>query len=121
MAGEHEDLQENRNVTTGYRFVVAWAVCLLLLYVVGAFAGTARLRGYAAESARIRQARLASPTLNLNAKAPEPILPFSAGQVDVLVGGSINRIGEIALRESTMTVDLNLWFRWHSEAVEIRS
>jgi hypothetical protein len=38
--------------------------------------------------------------------------------VDVLVGGSINRIGEFVLREATMTADFNLWFRWNSDAVK---
>lgn len=120
MGEEREDLTGGRNAITpgGHRFVMIWAVCLLLLYVAGAFFGAAKLRGYSAESAKIREARMKSLTLELNAKAP--VLPFPSGarQVDVLVGGSINRIGEFALRESAMTADFNLWFRWNSDAVK---
>ncbi len=119
MDEERTDLTESQNTVTpgGQRFVVIWAVCLLLMYVVGASFGVAKLRGYAAESAKTREARIASPTMELNAKAPDLKFPSSARQVDVLVGGSINRIGEFSLRESAMTADFNLWFSWNSDAV----
>jgi len=119
MDEERTDLTESRNTITpgGQRFVVIWAICLLLLYVVGLSFGAAKLRGYAAESAKIREARIASLTMEQNAKAPDLKFPSSAKSVDVLVGGSINRIGEFSLRESAMTADFNLWFRWNSDAV----
>jgi hypothetical protein len=119
MDEKQTDLRENRLEITsgGHSFVVIWAVCLLILYVAGAFLGAVKLRGYAAESEKSRQVRIASPTMDLNAKAPNLTLPSKAKSVDVLVGGSINRIGEFVLREATMTADFNLWFRWNSDAV----
>ena len=47
---ERSDLTESRKEITseGYRFVMIWAACLLILYAVGATFGVARLRGYAA-------------------------------------------------------------------------
>jgi len=119
MDEERTDLTERRNTITpgGYQFIIIWAICLLILYVVGASFGVAKLRGYAAESAKTREARIASPTMDLKAKAPDLKFPSGAKSIDVLVGGSINRIGEFAMKESAMTADFNLWFRWNSDAV----
>ena len=119
MDEERTDFTERRNTFTpgGQRFVVIWAVCLLFLYVVGLSFGVTKLRGYAAEPAKIREARIASPTMELNARAPDLKFSSSAKSVDVLVGGNINRIGEFSLKESAMTADFNLWFRWNSDAV----
>lgn len=120
MEEKREDLTDIGNIVTpgGKRFVMIWAVCLLFLYVAGIFVWSAKLRGYAAESEENRRARIASLTMELSAKAPDLVLPSRARQVDVLVGGSINRIGEISLRESSMTADFNLWFRWNSDTVK---
>jgi hypothetical protein len=50
MDEKQTDLRENRLEITsgGHSFVVIWAVCLLILYVAGAFLGAVKLRGYAA-------------------------------------------------------------------------
>lgn len=90
MDEERTDLTKSQNTITpgGQRFVVIWAICLLLLYVVGASFGVAKLRGYAAESARTREARIASPTMELNAKAPDLKSQSGAKSVDVLVGAA---------------------------------
>jgi len=50
MEEERSDLTESRKEITpgGQRFVVIWAVCLLMLYVLGATLGAANLHGYAA-------------------------------------------------------------------------
>ena len=119
MDDERENLTVTRNVITsgGYRFVIIWAVCLLLFYVAGACLGVTKLRGYAEESEKIRQARIASPTIEKNVKAADLALPPRAEPVDVMVGGRINRVGEFSLRESAWTADFNLWFSWEGEAV----
>ncbi len=120
MEEKREVLTDIRNTVTpeDKRFVMIWAVCLLLLYLAGAVVGAAKLRSYAAESVKIRQTRIESPTIELGAGAPDLTVPSRARQVEVLVGGSINSIGEFALRESAMTADFNLWFRWNSDAVK---
>ena len=56
--------------------------------------------------------------MELNSKAPDLKFPSGAKPVDVLVGGSINRIRDFALKESACTADFNLWFRWNSDAVK---
>jgi hypothetical protein len=119
MAEEKENMTESRNVITpgGYRFVIVWAVCLLLLYAAWACLGGAKLRGYAAESDKTRQARIASPTVEKNVKAADLALPPEAEPVNVMVGGRINRVGEFSLRESIWTADFNLWFSWNSDKV----
>jgi hypothetical protein len=84
---------------------------------MGACFGVAKLRGYAAESEKTRQSRIAYLTLERNAKAPDLTFLSGAKREDVLVGGSINRVGEFSLKESAWTADFNLWFRWNSDAV----
>lgn len=119
MEEERADLTESRNAITpgGYRFVMIWAACLLLLYALDASFGVVKLRGYAAETEKTRQARIASPTIELNVKKPDLKIPSRAKPVDVLVGGSINRIGDFALKEAAWTADFTLWFTWSSDKV----
>jgi hypothetical protein len=112
-------MNEDKTMITssGYRFVMIWAICLLILYVVGASFGVARLRGYAAEAVKIREARIKSPTVDLNAKASDLKLPSNAKTVDVLAGGGISRIGEFALKDFSWTATFNLWFQWKGDQV----
>ncbi len=119
MEEERADLTESRNAITpgGYRFVIIWAACLLLLYALDASFGVVKLRGYAAETEKTRKARIASPTIELNVEKPDLKIPSRAKPVDVLVGGSINRIGDFALKEAAWTADFTLWFTWSSDKV----
>jgi len=101
-----------------YRFVILWAVGLLLLYAVGGYFGAGLLREYAAETARTRQALIASATTEPNRREPTSQLPVGAKPVAVTAGGRINDIGEFSLRESGWTADFNLWFNWSGDAVK---
>jgi hypothetical protein len=120
MEEEQSTLTENRNMITpgGYRFVIIWAVCLLVLYAVVSSLGVTLLSRYAREASNIREARIKSPTMQLKAPAPDQQIRSGARPVEVLAGGSINRIGEFALKESAWTADFNLWFKWNGDAVK---
>ncbi len=119
LAEEQPVQSEPQNEITpgGYRFVVVWAAGLLLLYALGGYFGVRVLRGYAAETARIRQSTIERLTADDNAPAPGASLPSGAKPVDVQVSLSMNRIGEFALKESTWTADFNLSFRWTGDAI----
>ena len=55
----------------GNSFVALWAAGILLLYAVGGYFGVRQLLGYKAETEKIRQARIESPTTDLGARAPD--------------------------------------------------
>lgn len=120
MGEERADQTENRDVITagGYRFVMIWAVCLLLLYAAGASFGAAKLRSYAAEAAKTRQTRIATRYIDMTVEKPDLQIPSGAKPVDVLVGGYINRIGEFVMKEAAWTADFTLWFTWNSDAMD---
>lgn len=119
MEGERADLAGSPDEITpgGYRFIMVWAACLLLLYAMDAFSGVAKLRSYAAEAEKTRHARIASPTTRLNEHVPDITVPSKVKPVDVLIGGSINRIGEFALKDAGWTAEFALWFTWSSDAI----
>ena len=101
-----------------YRFVIYWAAGLLFLYAIGGYFGASLLRGYAAETAKTRQAWIESSTSERNMQPPDPRGPSAAKPVDGLVSMSMNRIGEFALKESAWTADFDLAFRWTGDTVD---
>jgi len=116
-----EDLSQSdlKNTVTrvGYLFMVLWASGILLLYAVGGYFGVRQLLGYKAETEKIRQARIESPTTDFSARAPDIRTAPGIKPVDVQVGMSLNRISEIALKEAGWTADFHIWFRWTGKAV----
>jgi hypothetical protein len=100
-----------------YRFVIAWAAGLLLLYAAGILAGTGLLGQYKNETENLRQLRLESSTLEMNAPVPVPDVSKQGKPVDLLVGISVRRVGDFALRESAWTSDFNIWFRGPMSAI----
>jgi hypothetical protein len=108
------DFKQDLLTRRDYRFVLVWIAGLLLLYAAGVLAGTGLLCRYKAETENIRQLRLTSPTIELNAPVPGS---KQGKPVDVLVGISVRRVGDFALRESAWTSDFNIWFRWPKDAV----
>lgn len=99
----------------GKRFLRLWAAGVLLLYLVGGYLGVRTLRGYAAEDRRIQQARLESVTSGPKVLLPSP--PPGERPVDVAAGVYLNRISELAIKESAWTADFNLWFRWSGDTL----
>jgi hypothetical protein len=105
------------NITPGgYRFVMIWAAGLLFLYGLGGYFGAALLRGYVAESVRVREARMALLSTELNAQSSAQT-PAGTSPVDVQVGLIMNHVGEFAMREAAWTADFNLFFRWTGDGV----
>ncbi len=51
-----------------YAFLIAWVVCLVFLYAAGGFFAAELLKHYAAESARMRQSKIESPSVDSNAE-----------------------------------------------------
>jgi hypothetical protein len=119
MEEERPALKERKNEITpgGYRFVVFWAAGLLFLYALGGFFGAKRLRSYAAETARIRQAKIESLITDTSAPLPGAGISSAASPVKVHVGLNMNRIAEFALKQSYWTADFILSFRWTGDAV----
>lgn len=119
MDEDRQAVTERRNTITpaGYRFVMVWAACLLLLYVLGAYFGAKHLRRYAAETERVRQTRVESLIADSSVPSRDTRVPLGAKPVNVLVGAKLNHIGEFALKESAWTVDFDLWFEWKGGAV----
>ncbi|HEX2531157.1 MAG TPA: hypothetical protein VHK70_06755 [Burkholderiaceae bacterium] len=99
------------------RFVAIWAVLVLLLYVVGAFAGIRILDRYKSETVQLRQSWIASPTGERNASTPGRDVPTADQAMDVTVGVAVRRIGPFALRESSWASDFNIWFRWSGDTL----
>jgi len=109
--------RQNEISPRGYRFVIFWAAGLLLLYALGGYFGASLLRGYAAETARVRQANIEALTADTNSRAPGAGIPSGAKPVDVQVRLSMNRIGEFAMKESAWSGDFTLSFRWTGDSV----
>jgi hypothetical protein len=97
------------------------AGALLLLYALGAYLGARLLRRYAAETAGIRQARIVSVTADRTSPPPVAAPSPSSGDVrkpvDVTVALEVNRIGSVALKDSSWTADFDISFRWRGDAV----
>jgi hypothetical protein len=96
----------------GYRFVVIWAVGILLLYLIGACLGVLRLWTYKAETMKMRQAWLEGAAKEPGSPIPEINARTAGGPVKVLVGIYVNRIGEFAMKEAGWTAEFDIWFRW---------
>ena len=120
MRGERGDPAENPDaITPGeYTFLIVWVACLVFLYVAGGFFAVEMLRHYATESARSRQAKIESPSVDLNAEGADLRVPSGMKPVDVLVGGSVNRVGDFDLKQAGWTVDFDLWFTWHGDEID---
>lgn len=88
--------------------IVGAAAAVLLLYVLSATFGARLLRRYAAETERIRDGRIAAAT--------KPV-PSDSPAVAVQVAINLNRIGALALKDSTWTADFDLSFRWKGDTV----
>ena len=122
--GAVEDLsvRDEQGALRRHRLVIVCAAGgVLLLYALAAYFGARLLRRYAAETARVRQARIVSlptdPTSHPPAAAPTPSSGAASTPVDVKVALNVNRIGLVALRDSSWTVDFNISFRWKGDAV----
>jgi len=106
--------------TGGYRFVVLWAVGILLVYAVAMFIGVGTLDGYRTDTENYRQAWIAGPTTEPG--APAPVIEVKSGEkpVKVLVGVSVHHIDELlgGIKESTWNADFDVWFRWTGEGME---
>lgn len=121
--GAAEDLSARHEPTADrrHRFAIVCAAgAVLLLYAVGGYFGARLLRGYAADTARMRQAMISSLTSAQKARphAAAPSPDAGARPVDVQVALTVNRIGAVAFKESTWTADFNVSFRWRGDAVE---
>ena len=99
-------MTEDTITKKSYRLVILWAVVLALLYAVVAYLGTQHLRGYQAQTAQVRKTWLETTT------AKDGTGPLGNITNAVRVGIYVNRIGDIALRESSWTADFDLWFHW---------
>ena len=102
----------------GYRFVILWAVGILLLYGVGGYLSVRTLQGYKAETEKFRQAWIESKTTDVDAQAPDIRIPPGAKPIEVVVGIYINRIGEFSIKEGSWTADFDIWFRWTGDGVK---
>jgi hypothetical protein len=102
----------------GYRFVILWAVGILLLYAVGGYLGVRTLQGYKADTEKFRQAWIESKTTEVDAQAPDVRIRPGAKPVEVLVGIYINRIGEFSIREGNWAADFDIWFRWTGDGIK---
>ena len=98
-----------------YLFVVVWAVCGLLIYGIGGYLGATFLRADAKEDARIRQSWIESWLADRGGLQPSDSIPSQTTPVDVEIGLSLDRVEEIALRESAWTADFILSLRWTGE------
>ncbi len=101
--------------------IVCAAAGVLLLYALGAYHGARLLRGYAAETARTLQDRIVSlttdPTTHPPTAAPPPRSGPAANTVDVKVALTVTRIGSVALKDSSLTAEFDISFRWRGDAV----
>lgn len=117
-AQENPTVNHDEIPNGGKRLITLWAVCLLGVYLTVAFIGSTMLRGYGKESVNIRKARIASPTMETNAKAVRVQQTVGKKPTDVLVGGTFKRVGDFSLKESAWAADFNLWFRWDGDGVK---
>ena len=69
-----------------YRLVVLWAAGILLLYAIGGYMGIRQLQYYKAETEKLRQATIGSPSMEQGIPLPKPSLPAGSKPVDVNVG-----------------------------------
>jgi hypothetical protein len=118
MGDNQAILRKGKDTITpgGYRFVMLWAASLLFLYALGVYFGTGLLRGYAAETVKLRETRMALLFTEQNAPASART-PSGTSPVDVQMGLIMNHVGEFSMREAAWTADFNLFFRWTGDGV----
>lgn len=115
--GANDAGRENSPTARNIRFVAAWVVVVLLLYVAGALAGARLLGQYKTAAEQVRQAKLASPTLDLTVPLPGTETLEKGKPVAILVGISVRRVAALAPKEQAWTGDFNIGFRWPAGAI----
>ena len=93
----------------GYRFVMLWALALVLFFALAAYFGIRQLHAYKNQTAQIRKTWLESTASNVS-EGINPSASIQAQQVQV--GIYINRIDEIAVHDLKWAADFDLWFHW---------
>jgi hypothetical protein len=101
-----------------YRLVALWAAGILLLYAVGGYMGIRQLQRHKAETEKVRQAMIGTPTTEQVVPLSKQILPAWSKPVDVHVGMYINSMGEFAVKESAWAADFDIWFRWSGDGIK---
>jgi hypothetical protein len=109
---------QNEITPREFRSVIIWASCLLLLCLIGGYAGVKQLRGYAADTQQERQAKIAALHVDNDNSLSRTYTQEKTKPVEVQVALSMNRLGEFALRQNAWTADFNLAFRWQGDAVK---
>lgn len=122
MGAADELSTHDEQMAPRHRFVIVCAAAgVLLLYALAGYFGARLLRRYAAETARLRQARIvsltAAPTSPPPAAAPSHGSPAASRPVDVKVALNVNRIEAVALKDSAWTASFNISFRWRGDAL----
>jgi len=97
--------------------VILCAAGLVVLYAAGGWLGARVLHRYAVDTASDRQARLESVAALSQAPSLSAGAPTGAKPVEVHVALIMNRVGDVALKESAWTADFNLALRWTGEGV----
>ena len=104
--------------------IVCAAGGVLLLYALGGYYGARLLRRLRGRTARTQQARIVSlttdPTTHPPTAAPPPRSGPAANPVDIKVALTVTRIGSVALKDSSLTAEFDISFRWRGDAVAPR-
>lgn len=117
-SGDDQNDLKDKITRRGYRFVILWAVGILLLYGIGGYVGVRTLQGYKVETEKFRQAWIESTTTELGVRTPDIQIPSEAKPIEVLVGIYINRIGEFSIKEGGWSADFDIWFRWTGNGIK---
>jgi len=119
--GAAEDLnaRDESAALRRHRLVIVCAAGgVLLLYALGGYYGARLLRRYAAETARAQQARIVSLTTDPTRRPPTAARSGpAASPLDVKVALTVTRIGSVALKDSSLTAEFDISFRWRGDAV----
>jgi hypothetical protein len=80
--------------------------------------GIRQLQRHKAETEKVRQAMIGTPTTEQVVPLSKQTLPARSGPVDVHVGMYINSMGEFAVKESAWVADFDIWFRWSGDGIK---
>jgi hypothetical protein len=96
------------------RFLFAWGLGLVLLYlVVGWFCARA-LRAAHADTDRRQRAFVETTSFGDEAK---PIDPATLAGAEVKVGVFVDHVGDLDVASTTFSTDFEVWFRWRDDGL----
>lgn len=101
-----------------HRFLIAWAMAIAVLYALAGYYCVRQLQYYKMETREYRQTWMQVFSEEQRKTSRHDAVKAGAQPIAVHVGVSFNRISDVALRESSVTVGFDIWFQWKGDSLD---